>query len=164
MGRKKGETPVGNRPWERRQREEKGVCSALFPPEGAAPPNSSPKRGLTRLYSPSPPDPSWAHGSRAGPLPQPTRAVLSPPCPPLSWKGLRQRPGLDGTATAPSGSRRIAKIHFSRYKTRGRRTQPLPGASAQRKRAAAPLRYPPPDTTKSKIKKIYILKVVRKIK
>lgn len=63
------------------RREEKGVCSMLFPPEGAAPPNSSPKRGLTCMHSPSPPDPRWSRRI-ACVSPPPTSVVCSASPPP----------------------------------------------------------------------------------
>lgn len=107
------------------RREEKGVCSMLFPPEGAAPPNSSPKRGLTCMHSPSPPDPRWSRRI-ACVSPPPTSVVCSasppppPPRPRRGCRGLRQRPAgehrLSPARSAGSGSRWMAKIHFSRYK------------------------------------------------
>lgn len=100
------------------------MCSALFPPEEAAPSNSSPKRGLTCMHSPSPPDPRWSR-LIACLSPPPARVVCSPPpLPERGCGGLRHRPAgdhrLSPARSAPSGSRWMAKIHFPplpRYKT-----------------------------------------------
>lgn len=66
------------------------MCSTLLPPEGAAPPNSSPKRGLTSMHSPSPPDPRWSR--RIACVSPPPASVVCfhhhhhhPPC----WKRVR---------------------------------------------------------------------------
>lgn len=97
------------------------MCSAPFPPEGAAPPNSSPKRGLTRMHSPSPPDPRWSR--RIACVSPPPSSVAYSAIPPFPSRkgcgGLRQRPGWRTpplARSARSGSWWIAEIHFSRYK------------------------------------------------
>lgn len=57
----------------------------MFSAEGAAPPNSSPKRGLTCTHSPSPPDPRWSR--RFACVSPPPGSVVCSASPLLSGKG-----------------------------------------------------------------------------